>query len=91
MTTPREADRQLVEELRQLYTEQVGAPSHDTFTVEMEVTHQAGFAFHFEEDGLVIDHCEGMTPAQGLSLFDDWILEGLAESALRKDIDGKHI
>ena len=43
-------------------------------TVHLETTHSVDFGFHIENDEIIIDSCEGISVADGLSLFEPWML-----------------
>jgi hypothetical protein len=58
-----------------------GERNGEVCTVTLRETHRASFAAHFESGNLVIDECDGITPEQGLSLFDPWILEALRDQS----------
>lgn len=50
-----------------------------TKTITLQTVKGIDFGFHIEGKDIVIDQCEGITPEQGMSLFDPWIIDLMME------------
>lgn len=50
-------------------------------TIKMEVITGVNFQWHAQNGEIVIDVCEGITPSQGLALFDEWMVDALLEKS----------
>jgi hypothetical protein len=53
----------------------------EVLAVTMSYRKGIDFGFHVENDEIVIDVCEGITPEDGMAIFPNWMIKAALEES----------